>query len=86
MSSSFSAFKNNLSKFFNYPLRNYLFYVWDRTTSIHHTRPRLNLSALNHDLFKMICAVSSVCNFYNAPTDDAKHFFLHCSGFAQCSA
>lgn len=47
---------------FNDPLRNYLFYVGDRTSSIHHTRLWLNLSAINHGLFKINCAVSSLCN------------------------
>lgn len=26
--------------------------------------------------------MSSVSNFCNAPAEDAKHFFLHCPGFA----
>ena len=52
--STVSTFKNNISNYFNYPLRNYLFYVADRTTSIYHTRLWLNLIAINHGLFKML--------------------------------
>ena len=64
ISSTVSTFKNNISNCFNYPLvRNYLFNVADRTTSIHHTRLWLNLIAINHGLFKINCAVSSPCNF-----------------------
>ena len=77
ISSAFCTFENNLSNFFfNSLLRNYLLYVWDRTTSIHHTRLMLNLSALNHELFTINCALPSASNFCNAPNEDAKPFFF----------
>ena len=43
---------------------------------------RLNFSALNYDLFKKNCTVSTVCIFCDAPIEDAKHYFLYCQSFA----
>ena len=43
---------------------------------------RLNFSALNYDLFKRNCSVSSACALCDAPIEDAKHYFLFCPSFA----
>ena len=82
MSSSLSIFKNNASKFMKFPTCNYLFFTGDRAASIFHTRLRLNFSALNYDLFKRNCSVSSACALCDAPVEDAKHYFLFCPSFA----
>ena len=84
LSSSLRSFKTNLLKCLGFPSRNYLFYVGDRSASIFHTRLRLNFSALNHDLFKKNCSVSTICTFCDAPIEDAhaKHYFLYCPSFS----
>ena len=53
LSSSLGSFKKNISTCFC-PSRNYLFYVGDRSTSIFHTRLRLNFSALNTTFLRKI--------------------------------
>ena len=85
MSSPFVTLKNDLSNFFYSPLRKYLFYVGNRTTSVHHTRLiKLNLSALNHELFKINCAVSSVCNFLRFQLK-MLNISLHCRTLLFCA-
>ena len=42
---------------------------------------RLNLSALNHDLFKRNCSASSVCRLCGALVEDVKHYFLFSPSF-----
>ena len=51
ISSSLDIFRHSLLKHLQFPSRNYLFYIGDRSASISHTRLRLNFSALKHHLF-----------------------------------
>ena len=85
MSSSLSIFKNNVSKFMKFPTCNYLFFTGDRAASIFHTRLRLNFSALNYDLFKRNCSVSSACTLCDAPVEDAKHYSCFARVFLFCA-
>ena len=57
---SLSSFKHNVLNCMKFPTRNY-FFTGDRAASIFHTRLRLNFSALNYDLFRINCPVSSAC-------------------------
>ena len=82
LSLSLSSFKHNVLKCMKFPIRNYLLFTGDRTASIFHTRLRLNFSALNYDLLKRNCSVSSACALCDAPIKDAKHYFLFCPSSA----
>ena len=62
ISSSLVIFKNSLLKFLQFPSRNYLFYIGDRSASISHTRLRLNFSALKLHLFQKNCCLSPACS------------------------
>ena len=84
LSLSLSSFKHNVLKCLKFPIRNYLFFNGDRTTSVFHTRLRLNFSALNYDLFKRNCSASSACPLCDAPIEDAKHYFLLCPSLLLC--
>ena len=82
ISSSLGIFKHSLLKFLQFPSRNYLFYIGDRSASIFHTRLRLNFSALKYHLFQKNCCLSPACPLCDAPVEDPKHYFLHCPCFA----
>ena len=76
--SSLDIFKHSLLKYLQFPSRNYLFYIGDRSGSISHTRLRLNFSALKHHLFQKNCCLSPACTLCDAPVEDPKHYFLYC--------
>ena len=50
-SSSLGIFMHSLLKYWQFPTRNYLFYIGDRSGSISHTRLWLNFSALKYLFF-----------------------------------
>ena len=82
ISSSLVIFRNSLLKFLQFPSRNYLFYIGDRSASISHTRLRLNFSALKLHLFQKNFCLSPACTLCDAPVEDPKHYFLYCPSFA----
>ena len=58
-----------------------LYYYGDRWPSIHHARMRIGCSKLQKDLFFNLHVSNNPHCSCGAPTEDAKHFFLHCPNY-----
>jgi hypothetical protein len=77
---SVEAFKTYHKK--SLPKKNSLYFYGNRQEAISHARLRIGNSLLNADLHKIQVIPSPLCPCNQGVDEDAKHYFFHCSLFA----